>query len=66
MKVNPKGHALISNINNKIEKDNKIGLAVDTANLYKLFIVLGFIVHPKEACLTGKVLDIYNLLRGNH
>jgi len=54
MRSNPKGHALILNINNIKEKDQRRGFDVDMANVIKLFKCLGFIVHPK-ADLTEKV-----------
>jgi len=54
MGSNPKGHALILNINNIKDKDERTGSDVDMANLQKLFKGLGFIVHPKVD-LTEKV-----------
>jgi len=48
MKSNPKGHALILNINNIKDKDKITGFNVDMANVNKLFKCLGFIVHSKE------------------
>lgn len=54
MESNPKGHALILNINNiKYRKERK-GSNVDMANLMKLFKGLGYIVHP-QVDLTERV-----------
>lgn len=47
MGSNPKGHALILNINNIKDRDERTGSDVDMANLKKLFKGLGYIVHPK-------------------
>jgi len=54
MESNPKGHALILNINNIKYRDERKGSDVDMANLMKLFQGLGYIVHPKVD-LTEKV-----------
>lgn len=54
MRSNPKGHALILNINNIKDKDKLRGLAVDMANVNKLFKCLGYIIHSK-ADLNEKV-----------
>lgn len=60
MRSNPKGHALILNINNIQDVDKRTGFDVDMANVNKLFKGLGFIVHSK-ADLTEKVnKQIYN------
>jgi len=48
MGSNPKGHALILNINNIKDRDERKGSKVDMENLKKLFKGLGYIVHPKE------------------
>ncbi|XP_025197088.1 caspase-1-like [Melanaphis sacchari] len=48
MGSNPKGHALILNINNVKDRDERKGSKVDLENLKKLFKGLGYIVHPKE------------------
>jgi len=47
MESNPKGHALILNINNIKYRDERKGSDVDMANLIKLFKGLGYIVHAK-------------------
>lgn len=47
MESNPKGHALILNINNIKYRDERKGSDVDMANLIKLFEGLGYIVHAK-------------------
>jgi len=54
MRSNPKGHALILNINNIKDKDKIKGFDADMTNVKKLFKGLGFIVHSK-ADLTEKV-----------
>jgi hypothetical protein len=54
MGSNPKGHALILNINIIKDRDERKGSKVDLENLKKLFKGLGYIVHPKED-LTEKV-----------
>jgi len=54
MESNPKGHALILNINNIKYRDERKGSDVDMATLMKLFQGLGYIVHPKVD-LTEKV-----------
>jgi len=54
MTSNPKGHALILNMNNI--KGERTELDVDMANLNKLFKYLEFIVHSK-ANLTDKVIE---------
>ncbi|XP_060839944.1 caspase-3-like isoform X1 [Rhopalosiphum padi] len=48
MGSNPKGHALILNINIIKDRDERKGSKVDLENLKKLFKGLGYIVHPKE------------------
>ncbi|CAH1725817.1 caspase-1-like [Aphis gossypii] len=48
MGSNPKGHALILNINNIKDRKERLGSKVDMENLKKLFKGLGYIVHPKE------------------
>jgi len=47
MESNPKGHALILNINNIKYRDERKGSEFDMANLIKLFKGLGYIVHAK-------------------
>jgi len=47
MESNPKGHALILNINKIKYREERKGSDVDMANLMKLFKGLGYIVHPK-------------------
>lgn len=54
MGSNPKGYALILNINNIKDKDERTGSSVDMENLKKLFNCLGFIVDP-QVDLTEKV-----------
>lgn len=44
MGSNPKGHALILNINKVIGKQDRTGSNVDVENLQKLFDGLGFVV----------------------
>jgi len=47
MGSNPKGHALILNMNKIINYDDRIGSNVDVENLQKLFECLGYVVQSK-------------------
>lgn len=58
MGSNPKGHALILNMNKVKYKDDRTGSNVDVENLNKLFIGLGFVVQI-ELDLTEKVIFEY-------
>lgn len=54
MGSNPKGHALILNINKVKGKDERMGSDVDVINLQKLFHGLGYIIQL-EVDSTDKV-----------
>lgn len=57
MGSNPKGHALILNMNKIRYYDDRIGSNVDVKNLQKLFECLGYVVYTKFD-LTRKVIFI--------
>ncbi|XP_060858825.1 caspase-3-like [Metopolophium dirhodum] len=60
MRSNPKGHALILNINNIKDKDKITGFDVDMANVNKLFKGLGFIVHSKADLTEREIKNVIN------
>ncbi|XP_016656485.1 caspase-2-like [Acyrthosiphon pisum] len=60
MRSNPKGHALILNINNIKDKDKIIGFDNDMANVKKLFKCLGFIVHSKADLIEKEIKYVIN------
>lgn len=60
MESNPKGHALILNINNIKYRDERKGSDVDMANLMKLFQGLGYIVHPKVDLTEKQFKNVIN------
>ncbi|KAL4105139.1 hypothetical protein QTP88_020411 [Uroleucon formosanum] len=60
MRSNPKGHALILNINNIKDKDKLRGLAVDMANVNKLFKCLGYIIHSKADLNEKEIKNVIN------
>ncbi|XP_060862115.1 caspase-3-like [Metopolophium dirhodum] len=60
MESNPKGHALVLNINNIKYRDERKGSAVDMANLMKLFQGLGYIVHPKVDLTEKQFKNVIN------
>lgn len=47
MGSNPKGHALILNINKIINKEERTGSKVDVENLMQLFKGLGYVIELK-------------------
>ncbi|XP_022177870.1 caspase-3-like [Myzus persicae] len=60
MESNPKGHALIININNIKYRDERKGSNVDMENLKKLFKGLGYIVHPKVDLTERQFKNVIN------
>lgn len=64
MGSNPKGHALILNMNKVIGKQDRTGSNVDVENLQKLFDGLGYIVqsNPDLTETVIKLIFIYFFL----